>query len=405
MFAEIRKVIPSSITDYREPFCGGANVFLTLRHLNALPSVTDWWLSDYDAGVISFWKAVQEDAESVIDAYREIRKSLEDEPVPLAIDGPTRTTYRKFQSDLEAANSIAPPTLPDDVCAHAAKFLFVNNSCFRGLISNSFCPTSFLSEEKVKGGRQKGYWEESLFPRIRRAAELLRGVRIDRLGYDQVFNTPPSGISYMFLDPPYDDSAEMYQASEKQGRDGAHFSDIGLILYPLKEPDGTTVMAFDDIKRIADTGNKKVVRAKLKGKVICIHTESDDVEALASRLWHLGKRPGEMVYMTEIPYDIEAKYAWHWKLTNDLVNIGFDPEPASVPPVRKFSHYWTLTHSDTDMFRRRLNWLKFMDHEFLATGYATEVQEQGFLKKEVRTDLIVCNYNPALFAYLDEVSA
>src|ERR1700733_8679131 len=56
----IAKHLPHSpIADYREPFCGGASVFLYLRRQGYLNSTSRMWLNDIYPWLIDFWKTAQ----------------------------------------------------------------------------------------------------------------------------------------------------------------------------------------------------------------------------------------------------------------------------------------------------------------------------------------------------------
>jgi site-specific DNA-adenine methylase len=389
MFNDIEKLIPKLITDYREPFCGGANVFLYLRHNNLRPNIKHWWLSDYDAGLICFWKAIQAKPEDVIEQHRTLRESLENEPEPLAADSPVHGVFKQYQLELSEANKLPPPHLPEDIVSFAVKFLFVNTCCMAGLIGG------YINEANFR----RSAWKTTLPERVLHTSKLLEGVRIDRLGYTDLINTPPMGDSFLFLDPPYDDSSSVY-ISMKNQKSQTGYKDIGLMMCPFREANGKTYLHFDEVKRIADTGDKNKVTTELKGKLVCIHKDDDDIVDLKKKLYLLGKGPNVVEFSTDVFYDLPARYAWHWKFTNDLIDIGFD-ENSTEPGTRQFQHQWMLTHSETEMFNSRLAWMKFMDFDFKSGFHKTVISERSNPSGMPRTDLIICNYNPEIENFFD----
>lgn len=163
---------PLEIGTYAEPFAGGAAFFFALA--STTPRI---WkkaiLADQNTELLACYRAVKTDVEAVIEAL-----------------GP----YKHDEALFYETRKVSTDKLSD--VARAARFIFLNRTCYNGLWR-----VNASGKFNVPFGRYKN-------PRIldpdglRAASKALRGVQIVHKDFSEVTERLKSG-DFVYLDPPY----------------------------------------------------------------------------------------------------------------------------------------------------------------------------------------------------------
>lgn len=151
---------------YREPFLGGAAVFLRLQPRQSV-------LTDTNAELIGLYKVVRDDVEALIEALGD-------------------HTYER--EHFYSVRAVDPTTL--SAVESAARFVFLNRSCFNGLYR-----VNKSGQFNVPFGK---YTNPNLCPveRLRGASRALASAEI-RLGdFDSSVAAARAG-DFVYMDPPY----------------------------------------------------------------------------------------------------------------------------------------------------------------------------------------------------------
>ena len=156
-----------SFSTYREPFLGGASVFLRLR---SGQSGSEWELSDRDPRLVNFWKHVQVSPELLIEEILRVRAV--------------------FSTGRELFEEVGTPSL--EPLTDAAHYFLRNRVSFSGNQS-----TGGYSEQAF----QHRLTDTSI-EKIREASVLMQGVRIFVRDYSPALTDPGKDV-FLFLDPPY----------------------------------------------------------------------------------------------------------------------------------------------------------------------------------------------------------
>ena len=173
---------PPGMLEYREPFFGGGNAFFHFADRLKLRG-TKIWVNEFSRGVYCYLIMVRDHPEALWNGYRklfdQIRGNLEQ----------ARKLYDELFYVMENGNVNEAGI----ACALA------NHLCFSGMMKmGSFSPRSVNQE---CASRQKAIWSAHRF---------LRGVEITNLDFHDVISPGGDGV-FLFLDPPYDDTQELYQ--------------------------------------------------------------------------------------------------------------------------------------------------------------------------------------------------
>jgi DNA adenine methylase len=150
---------------YHEPFLGSASVFFATRPSRAR-------LSDINKELINAFEVVKSDPEGLISTLGDYASG-------------SRRYYR-----------VRDHTRPRTPIARAAKFLYLNKTCWNGL---------YRVNRKFKFNVPYGWTAKTLtfdLERIRGASIALRGVSIDALEFDKALERVDGG-DFVFADPPY----------------------------------------------------------------------------------------------------------------------------------------------------------------------------------------------------------
>lgn len=167
---QIRKKLPVSFTEFREPFVGGGSVFLFVRQNYPHVKV---WINDLNYDLYCFWKTAQTDAAGLAAAAAKIREQrhhgqeLFDE------------LRENFDADMQDFD-------------RAVRFFVLNRISFSGTVdSGGYSELAFRTR-----------FTDSSIKRLLSLGPLLRDVRITHLDYKPVIHEPGEQV-FIFLDPPY----------------------------------------------------------------------------------------------------------------------------------------------------------------------------------------------------------
>ena len=169
----LARLRPWEFEEYREPFVGGGAMFSRIRRIAPCQR---YWINDIDRRVVSFYRMLRDDADALINHLLDIHGEH---------GGGTQELY-----DLWAS------------WRHSSKRIDIATSAYlRGLI--------------VRGSEQKGFGfaqsrvikgkaiTHTKIVRLRGFAELLQGVKITDIDYQQVMDADGTGV-FVFADPPYE---------------------------------------------------------------------------------------------------------------------------------------------------------------------------------------------------------
>lgn len=165
----IMPLIPSDFSEYREPFLGGASVFVSLKQRN--PNLF-CRINDKNHDVYCFWKTLQENPNKLINAILQVKRGCKD----------GRSLYTKLAS-----------AQTSDVFGRALRFYILNRISFSGTVdSGGYSAEAF--EKRFTLSRI-----ETLLP----LANLLKeNVEVTEEDYMQLLVKEGQKV-FIFLDPPY----------------------------------------------------------------------------------------------------------------------------------------------------------------------------------------------------------
>ena len=176
--ARLAKQIDEAFRDpcsgtYYEPFIGGAAVFLHRRRKKRIERAV---LSDANAKLIALYAALRDDVEGVLDALARL---------------PMRDWRERYYDVRDAFNAG-----PHHGAAHAARFLWLNRTCFNGLY-----------RENLKGGYNVpvGRYARLSLPapeKLRNVSKALAGVELRACSFEEVL-AEAGADDQVYCDPPY----------------------------------------------------------------------------------------------------------------------------------------------------------------------------------------------------------
>ncbi|MFL5436883.1 MAG: DNA adenine methylase [Myxococcales bacterium] len=167
LLAELHKHVPARLRGYHEPFVGGGALFFSLRPRRA-------FLADSNAELIHAYLQVRDHVCAVLDAL-------------------SRHVYER--GHFEAVRALDPLSLAPAV--RAARFIYLNKTCFNGLWR-----VNRAGRFNVPFGRYKD--PTFLDPAaLVRAHQALRGAQIQHAPFELSLEKARPG-DFVYLDPPYD---------------------------------------------------------------------------------------------------------------------------------------------------------------------------------------------------------
>lgn len=178
LLSEVFALFPETIRDYYEPFVGGGSVLLHL--LASGISVRTIYASDTNPILINFYKAVQSNVEELIVCLTSIQTEYTNSANKEEFYYEMRTLFN---------------ATPHDSVDSAARFLFLNKTCFRGVYREG--PRGF----NVPFGHYKSteFFDES---EVRKFSEMIRRVVFTCESFETALKKPKKG-DFVYADPPY----------------------------------------------------------------------------------------------------------------------------------------------------------------------------------------------------------
>jgi DNA adenine methylase len=167
LLPELLKHVPSPLRRYHEPFVGAGALFFAVAPRRAV-------LSDANGELIHCWRQVRDDVHAVLDAL---------------------AGHVYDRARFEAVRALDPLRLAP--AERAARFIYLNKTCFNGLWR-----VNRAGRFNVPFGRYKNptFHHPGL---LLRASRALRGAHIHRAPFEIALQRATPG-DFVYLDPPYD---------------------------------------------------------------------------------------------------------------------------------------------------------------------------------------------------------
>ena len=196
----IAQQFPDHVDTYWEPFVGGGAVFFTFAR-----RIGRAVLSDTNEDLVITYHVVKNDVDALIERLGAHEAAHR------------RRTGKKYKDGKSYYNRVRD-TEPTDAVEVAARFIYLNKTCFNGLyrVNKSGC-------FNVPEGR---YTNPDIcnVDRLRRASKALAHAHI-RLGdFERVVQ--PSAGDFIYCDPPYDGTFTGYQANGFDGNTQRRLRDV-----------------------------------------------------------------------------------------------------------------------------------------------------------------------------------
>lgn len=211
----IASIVPQ-YKEFREPFLGGASVFLYLKQ--KYPN-RKYWINDLYFELYIFWQEMQLNSHKVILQIYEFSKMFE--------TGKELHSY--LLENMESFNNIQK----------AASFFIFNRITFSGTtLSGGYSEQAF-----------KGRFTETSIKRLLNLDKLLFNTQITNLDYEDVVNSKGDNV-FIFLDPPYFSATKsaLYgkNGNMHKGFDHQRFADT------MKNCNHKWLITYDDSPYIRD---------------------------------------------------------------------------------------------------------------------------------------------------------
>ena len=182
---DIAKLFPEKVDSYWEPFVGGGAIFFTFA--DRIERAT---LSDSNEELVIAYQTVKSKVDDLIDALRAHERGHKTDP----------GYYGKVRKQA-----------PTDALEIAARFIYLNKTCFNGL---------YRVNKAGKFNVPKGSYKNPDIcnaDRLRAASKVLAKATIRVGDFDKV--TQPGDGDFVYCDPPYDGCFTLYQAGGFSGDD------------------------------------------------------------------------------------------------------------------------------------------------------------------------------------------
>jgi DNA adenine methylase len=182
--AQLYDWFPSGITEYREPFCGGASMALYFSQLHPEIPV---WINDKYFYLYNFWVHLQEDGDRLSDVCYAIKQ--ENHTVDLA-----KELFKRSKEEIHEA----------DPFRQAVLFWVLNKCSYSGLTENS----SFSESASKQNFTLRGATN------LKKYQDIIQHWEITNVDYtDPLLDIDPGGDNegvFIFLDPPYKIGSYLY---------------------------------------------------------------------------------------------------------------------------------------------------------------------------------------------------
>jgi DNA adenine methylase len=211
----IKKLLPfvPNYSEFREPFVGGASVFLSLKQLYPQKK---YWINDLNNDLYHFWLNLRDNSARLINGVESIKNKHTD-----------GRGLHKMYIDKNGADSLEK----------AIRFFVLNRITFSGTIeAGGYSQSAFQSR-----------FTPSCIERLKENAALLTDTKITDLDYENVVKAPGEDV-FIFLDPPYL-SATKSRLYGKKGNlhtsfDHARFAEV------MKNTKHKWLITYDDCEEI-----------------------------------------------------------------------------------------------------------------------------------------------------------
>jgi DNA adenine methylase len=175
---QILPLIPSNISEFREPFVGGGSVYFAVRSIfhNHIKS---YWINDLNYDLYCFWKQTRDNVAELVKALVDIKANYNNGSV-------------LFEKLTESKDLLGKNREMLSEFERAVRFFVLNRITFSGIVDS--------------GGYSQAAYEkrftDSSIARVELISPYLSGVKITCRDYtDALF--PDGEDVFIFLDPPY----------------------------------------------------------------------------------------------------------------------------------------------------------------------------------------------------------
>jgi DNA adenine methylase len=186
LLPKIAKNLPLSIDNYFEPFLGGGSVLFYILNNYDVKNVI---VSDINEDLINTYNVVKNDVESLISILKDFKENHSFE-FYYSLRGLESRITKKYNIILKDSGSY-------DNVTKAARFIYLNKTCFNGLYR-----VNSDNKFNVPMGRYKN---PEIFDEfnLRNISELIQNVNFNVCSYSEILKLVKKG-DFVYLDPPYD---------------------------------------------------------------------------------------------------------------------------------------------------------------------------------------------------------
>jgi DNA adenine methylase len=198
---EVLNTVPAEMASYHEPFIGGGSVLLAVLSKQCAGEITiagGVHAYDINPHLINLYRTVQ--SERCEELQQTIQTYIEE------YDVCTGTTVNRNPTTLVEAKTSKESyyywmrrqfnTLPQGTVEHAALFVVINKTCFRGMYREG--PNGF----NVPYGHYKTTPKMLTLDEWRNIRDLIKDVEFHCMGFQESLKRPHQG-DFVYLDPPY----------------------------------------------------------------------------------------------------------------------------------------------------------------------------------------------------------
>ena len=178
LLPQVLSTIPRTIQTYYEPFVGGGSVLLAVLTSPEITITGRVYASDVNPALINVYRMVQSEPDHVSTCLRVLEAEQGDDP-------------EDFYYRMRSLYNALPPEGPQ----HAALFMYLNKTCFRGVYREG--PSGF----NVPYGHGKTLTLPSLDV-LREIARVLQRVEFSCESFESVLPRAQPG-DFVYVDPPY----------------------------------------------------------------------------------------------------------------------------------------------------------------------------------------------------------
>lgn len=175
---QILPLIPTKITEFREPFVGGGSVFFAVRSIFG-NNIKSYWINDLNYDLYCFWKQARDNVAELVDELTKIYTTTKD----------GRALFEELTKDRDLLCNNKDMLSEFE---RAVRFFVLNRITFSGVVDS--------------GGYSQGAYEKrftrSSIDRVKMISRALSGVKITNEDYTASLFDENNDV-FIFLDPPY----------------------------------------------------------------------------------------------------------------------------------------------------------------------------------------------------------